>query len=137
VPNSDLLYTTSIAATANPGPMMATRTWDDGNRLKKISTVRAGVTEGSHEWVYDAVGRREKAILTDADQWTYGYNERNEVISGVKESPGAVPRPGYALAYTFDAIGNRLTATTNGQTSVYTSNALNQYEQGMDKANHS
>ena len=45
-----------------------------------------------------------------------------------KSLPPNTPVPGWSHAYSFDEIGNRKTATTNGRVSIYTPNPLNQID---------
>ena len=87
-------------------------------------------------YVVDELGRRTSARREDGSTWIYGYNDRSEVTSGSKHLPGS-PSPlasGQQFNYTFDDIGNRLTALSGGDASganqrqtSYTTNALNQY----------
>ena len=58
-----------------------------------------------------------------AHLFTQQDNARGEVTGGTH------PKPGRNFAYSYDAIGNREWAQSNGQTSAYTANALNQVVQ--------
>jgi len=49
------------------------------------------------------------------------------VTSGQKFNASDAALPGHDFAWTYDDIGNRKTAVTNGQTATYTSTSLNQY----------
>jgi RHS repeat-associated protein len=124
--NSDLLATTT-STQGGSELLNVTRTWDDANRLKKLTTTRGATTVASYEWTYDTMGRRTQAILADNSFWDYGYNQRNEVVSGTKKVEGGTPLGGYSFGYDFDAIGNRLSTTTNGRAASYTANSVNQY----------
>ena len=74
------------------------------------------------------MNRGKKITREDGTRWAYGYNDKGEVTSGLREkaaSPNTAV-PGWNHAYTFDEIGNRLTTTTNSRVSTYTPNNLNQ-----------
>jgi RHS repeat-associated protein len=78
---------------------------------------------------FDAMNRRQKVTWADGSWWDYGYDGRGEVTSGSRKWSGGGTVAGQQYGYTFDNIGNRLTATVNGRTSTYTPNSLNQYTQ--------
>ncbi|MGB0155106.1 MAG: RHS repeat domain-containing protein [Verrucomicrobiales bacterium] len=79
-------------------------------------------------YTVDSIGRRSSvaqggsAVTVPGQTITWGYNDRDEVISADHSADNAQDR-----AYDFDGIGNRLTATENGVTTTYGSNGLNQY----------
>ena len=54
----------------------------------------------------------------------YGYNDRNELVSGTKDT-AATNLTEYA--YQYDDIGNRIISLDLGTNRTYTANALNQY----------
>jgi RHS repeat-associated protein len=127
LPGSNLLET---ATTMHGGVerLKAVRGWDGANRLQSVTTTRGAATVAAYEWSYDAVGRRHRTLLADNSYWDYGYNERNEVTSGIKKLPGGSPQSGYSFGYVFDPIGNRRSTTTNGRpVASYSTTALNQY----------
>lgn len=112
--------------------LVGTRTPDAEGRLDKISWSIGNANVLSHDYTLDSRGRREKAEREDGTHWDYGYNDRGEVTSASHERSDNTPLPGRGFGYTFDAIGNRTTATvaphSNGvQATTYTPNALNQY----------
>ncbi len=84
---------------------------------------------------YDAGGRRQVIPRKDGAKWTYGYNARGEVTSGVKSfAGGSEPIPGHQFGYVYDGIGNRESTEVGGDQSGadlesvdYTPNLLNQY----------
>ena len=87
-------------------------------------------------YVVDELGCRTSARREDGSAWIYGYNDRSEVTSGSKHLPGtSTPlAAGQQFNYTYDDIGNRLTALSGGNASganqrqtSYTVNDLNQY----------
>ena len=108
--------------------MIITRAYDSANRLDGITNeLPGGPVFSSHDYTYDAAGRRSIADLADNTRWNYGYNDRGEVTSAIHESEESEPIPGREFAFAFDPIGNRTAATTNGRQASYTPNAVNQY----------
>jgi len=88
-------------------------------------------------YVVDELGRRTSARREDGSTWTYGYNDRSEVTAGSKRLAGMTITEfaaGQKFNYSYDDIGNRLTAFSGGndtgadqRETSYTTNALNQY----------
>lgn len=93
--------------------MTTTRTFDRLNRLASITNVLTGATV-SHAYDYNAANQRTKATLADGSYWSYGYDALGQVINSTKYQPNATAILGHAFGWTFDDIGNRLTAATKG-----------------------
>ena len=79
------------------------------------------------DYVSDAIGRRTEiarsgACMTESRSDTYGYNDRNELISFRR---GAESEEEYA--YQYADIGNRLLSLDLSTNRTYIANALNQY----------
>lgn len=86
-------------------------------------------------YINDALGRRTSMSRSGStfavpDVITYGYNDRNEIISALSNV-----NESYNYNYDFDPIGNRQTATITGNSWGYTSNNLNQYTMVMSRNN--
>ncbi|GEM_PF-2398768 len=109
------------------GVQTVDRDWDNLNRLTQIETDNGTVTLSSHAYEYNNANQRTKATLDGGNYWEYDYDDLGQVISGVKKNSGGTALNGYTFGYTFDDIGNRKTATENGNTTDYTPNLLNQY----------
>lgn len=82
---------------------------------------------GSVIYTDDAAGRRSEmtksgTMMAQDDRVFYAYNHHSEVTNAVAEVDTA-----YAYDFSFDEIGNRLTATERGSNTVYAANSLNQY----------
>ncbi len=109
--------------------LATTRSYDTSDRLDGVTNTYGGSqtqTFGVSE--FDDMNRRKKITREDGTRWNYGYNDKGEVTSGIREktaSPNTAV-PGWNYGYTFDEIGNRHTTTTNSRTSTYTPNNLNQ-----------
>ena len=71
--------------------------------------------------LHTAINRAGSAFVTP-DTISYSYNSSSEVIGAVSNQNSA-----YNYVYSFDPIGNRLTANLAGTSYNYTTNMLNQY----------
>jgi RHS repeat-associated protein len=107
-----------------------TRNHDVSDRLHGVTNSYGSQSQTFGVTEFDAMDRRKKIEREDGTRWNYGYNPKGETTSGIREKTIApqTPIPGWNHGYTFDEIGNRNTATTNGRVSTYIPNALNQYE---------
>jgi RHS repeat-associated protein len=110
-----------------------TREPDGLGRLKKAGSWRSSggflSPLGSHDYGYDAQGRRETAALADGSAWDYGYGDAYGQVTSAAKSAGGTPLPGHQFGYSFDDIGNRIQTTVSGRAAHYLPNALNQYEE--------
>jgi RHS repeat-associated protein len=111
--------------------LTTTKTYDALNRLAAISNQpsAAGAAALSYAYRYDSANQRTRATREDNAYWSYGYDALGQVTSGKKFQAGGTPVSGHDFAWTYDDIGNRKTATANAQTTTYTPNTLNQYQQ--------
>lgn len=109
--------------------MTAIKGYDSLDRLESISHASSAAGTHSYTYGYNSRGQRETATQESGQYWLYGYNDRGEVTGGSKKLSGGTSLDGYQYGYTFDSIGNRLTAVANGRTSVYTPNAVNEYSE--------
>lgn len=121
---------------SNPSISSTTRTFEFGERLQTIRNNLGTVPVASHNYLYDTMGRRQRAILEDSSWWTYGYDDRDQVVSGKRSWSDFSPVPGQQFEYAFDNIGNRTSSKAGGdasglpvnlRTSSYSANNLNQY----------
>ena len=128
LPNSDAIQTLTFKS-GSTTRLTTTRSYDASNRLDGVSNAYGSAqvqTFGVSE--FDAMNRRKKITREDNTRWNYGYNDKGEVTSGIREKTAApnTAVPGWNHGYSFDEIGNRLGTTTNGRASTYTPNNLNQ-----------
>jgi RHS repeat-associated protein len=124
--NSSLVNTLTMKR-ASTTVLTTTKTFDALDRLEGVSSVPATGTASSFGYRYNAAGLRDQITLADNSYWSIGYNDRGEVTSGERKNSADAGYPGQQFGYGFDAIGNRLTATTNSRVSNYSPNSLNQY----------
>jgi len=82
------------------------------------------------EYQYNAANRRVAVIEEDGRQWSYDYDSLGQVIQAEKRlTESEEVLPGYAFAYSFDDIGNRIQTVVNERIASYSSDALNRYIQ--------
>jgi RHS repeat-associated protein len=126
--NSDALETVIFKSGATTR-LTTTRSNDTSDRLNGVTNSYDSQSQSFGVSEFDEMNRRKKITREDGTRWNYGYNPKGEVESGIREKTVSphTPVPGWNHAYTFDQIGNRNTATTNGRLSTYTPNDLNQY----------
>ena len=109
--------------------------YDQFNRLQTVSTRAGGSVVSGRQYEYDNQSRRTRSHLPDGRQWQYIYNARDEIITATKHFPATSEnQSGRNFAYSYDNIGNRLTADSGGdclggsmRTTTYTADDLNQY----------
>ena len=84
--------------------------------------------------LYDALHRRKIVKSQDSTTWEYTYNDRSELLTGVRKLPTAQPLAGQQYAYTYDNLGNTTQKQTGGDSAganlrsqTSSPNSLNQY----------
>jgi RHS repeat-associated protein len=83
----------------------------NGNRTNNGSTPTTGnqlSTDGTWNYVYDANGNvTSKTIASTGEQWTYTYDQRNELLTAnhKQTTNGAID---LTATYKYDALGNRI-----------------------------
>jgi len=108
-----------------------TYTYDSAGQLLELDNHVADTSVLSFfHYTYDTRGRRT-AMETHYGTWTYTYDDIGQLTHAVLASTDPAI-PSQDLAYTYDALGNRLRTVENGVTKNYTVNALNQYTQVGD-----
>jgi hypothetical protein len=85
-------------------------------RLRGIETKNgANVVLSRHVTQLDGAGRRTKATRENGQRWDYQYDEIGQVEDAKKKFPGSGGTiPGHDFQYTYDGIGNRLSAVEGG-----------------------
>ena len=130
--NSDLLSQTT---NSSGGPVLTTtRTWDYGSRLRSIANTTNGVAVASYAYTYDGLGRPTQSTLADGSWWNYGYDDRDEVVSGKRFWSDFSAVAGQQFEYGFDNIGNRTVCKEGGdrdglnlRSEGYGCDSVNQY----------
>ena len=107
-------------------PNGVTSSWSYEDKRNLLTQVQNG-SVSDFGYTNNAIGNRTAmsragSAFTVPDTISYSYNSRSEVIGAVSNQNSA-----YNYAYSFDPIGNRLTANLAGTSYNYTTNMLNQY----------
>jgi len=103
-------------------------TWDydaNGQVLHLVNHAPGGSVNSRFDYTYDAIGRCITMATLDG-AWTYTYDPDSRLTHAVFTSTNLVI-PSQDLAYSYDAMGNRVGTVLNGTTAAYTTNALDQY----------
>ncbi len=107
--------------------LVTTKNYDRLNRLRSTASAPTSGTAISTAYTYDAANQRTRGTREDNSYWSFAYDSLGQVTAGKKLLSGGVAALGQDYAWTYDDIGNRRTATTNGSSSNYAANDLNQY----------
>lgn len=135
-PESGLIATLTQQRAGAP-VLTTTRTYDHLSRLAGISTASAPSSTSTLNlnYTYNAANQRTRLTREDGTYWRYEYDALGQVTTGQKHRADTTAALAPVFGYTFDDIGNRLTAesglpeTTHPKLETYTPNLLNQYEQ--------
>jgi len=108
---------------------VTTHVIDKIGRLQSTTTTAAvgGAVLAKSAYDYNAANLRTRQTLADGTYWSYSYDGLGQLTFGGRNAADGTPLPGEQFGYGFDAIGNRLSTTTNGRAATYTPNNLNQY----------
>ncbi len=126
----DLPYTVKGVSAYNAGQLKFStyKEFDKLNRLKEFSVLDASNEILQKEsYLFNDLNQREKLTLKDGSSWLYSYDEKGNLVSAVKKDADGNAVPEYNFSYSFDAMGNRLTANEGAVSTSYTANSLNQY----------
>jgi RHS repeat-associated protein len=93
----------------------------DGNVLSIVNLAPNGSTRSSYVYTYDNQNL-PITMTTAAGTFTYAYDADGQLIS--VQEPG-----GQTITYEYDAAGNRVAVVSNGTTTQYAANDLNEYTQ--------
>ena len=97
----------------------------DGNVLSLINYGTRGSINSSFIYTYNDLGLETTETTLDGT-WTYGYDADGQLIQAAFASTNSsVPNEDMVLNY--DSMGNRTSTVTNGVTTVYTTNNMNEY----------
>ena len=90
-----------------------------------------GATTRTYTYVYNDKDQRTKLTLADGSYWEYTYDDKGQVISGVKKDSNGNAIAGQYFGYEYDGIGNRKWEKRGlAEMKIdYTSNNVNQYTQ--------
>lgn len=107
-------------------PNGVTTTWSYEQNRNLITQVQNG-TISTFIYTNDAIGNRVSVSRSGSafalpDTLNYTYNSRSELTAAISNNNSA-----YNYVFSFDLLGNRITASLNGENYNYITNTLNQY----------
>lgn len=122
--------TDTLSYTYRPGGQLSLSGWTNGQNVamsnqsyeydqyKRLTGIKLNnVNEVSY--TLNAKDQRTAATYANAGLWNFTYDDKGQVTGANGSSK--------SYAYSYDGIGNRLTASENSTVTNYTSNLLNQY----------
>lgn len=134
----------TIQVTAVPNSGYQFDKWSDNltSATRTVTGVQADITLTAYFIVSGSVSgtllsqsfelsdlnRRDSVTYGDGTTWSYTYDTLGNLDSATKDH-GTDPSGDLNFNYSFDTIGNRLTASEAGVSKTYSSNKLNQYDE--------
>ncbi len=97
----------------------------DGNVLHLVNYAPGGSVNSRFDYSYNALGLETSEATLDG-AWTYTYDADGQLVHAVFASTNP-DVPSQDLAYSYDAMGNRITTVINGVNTTYTTNNVNEY----------
>jgi len=98
--------------------------YDALNRLTDITQHRAGSVISSYTYTLGSVGNRLSVVEDDGSSIQWAYDDAHQLLEETRYDPtGALITQ---TAFTYDPVGNCLTETVDGQTTLFTYNVLDQ-----------
>ncbi len=97
----------------------------DGNVLQLVNYAPGGAVNSQFSYSYNALGLETTETTLDGT-WSYSYDADGQLDQAVFASTNPSV-PSQNLAYSYDAMGNRITTVINGVTTAYTTNDMNEY----------
>lgn len=135
VANSSLVQSVTFKQSGTTR-LTSTKAYDNLDRLTSISSQPSALSSQlSYSYTYNAANQRTRGTREDDSYWSYSYDALGQVNSAVKKLASNATVLGFDSAYTYDDIGNRKTATSNGQLSTYAPTLLNTYSSHTVPAN--
>ena len=92
-----------------------------GQLLSIVNKASDDSVNSQYDYTYDNAGRLTHADTPDG-QWEYGYDAIGQLVTAKRPN-------GQLIQYRYDAAGNRVEVITDGQTTSYSTNELNQITQ--------
>jgi RHS repeat-associated protein len=101
-----------------------------GQLLHLINCQPDGTVLSCFDYTYDSRGLMTSMATVDGS-WAYTYDDIGELTHAVFTSTNPLVQ-NQDLAYSYDAMGNRIQTVENGVVTAYTTNNMNQYTQVGD-----
>lgn len=107
-----------------PNGVTASSTYDLRDRLTALTYRKSQQTLASYTYTLDAAGRRTQVLEADGSTTYWGYDAANRLQQEIQRTGQGIIQ--HQASYQYDAMGNRLSQTVNGQTTSYSYNTLDQ-----------
>jgi RHS repeat-associated protein len=106
----------------------ASQTWDAADRLTHLANMPPiGTSTSTFDYAYDKADNRTRVAEASANRVTWTYDASYQLLSE-RRSGGS----GYAITYSYDAAGNRLTMLQSGVRTTFTYDPANQLKTFKD-----
>ncbi|MDF1752344.1 MAG: hypothetical protein P1U89_06205 [Verrucomicrobiales bacterium] len=115
-PNSSLVKTINHAQNS-VNRLTETRVYDNLNRLRSITNLSSAASDAvvkSFTYSYNSANQRTAVDREDNTRWEYGYDALGHVTSAVKKLADNASLAGHQFGYSYDTLGNRISATFGG-----------------------
>jgi len=104
--------------------------YDHADRLQRMANLGpGGSTLSSFDYAYDGVGNRLRVIESSGDRVTLSYSSSYKITRELRSGVNS-----YAITYTYDNTGNRLTMRNGGVPTTYIYDAANQLTWSQDQS---
>lgn len=98
--------------------------YDTINRLTSLKQTLGSQTLASYTYTLDPAGNRTKVVNADGSSVSWTYDDAYRLTGETDQDPNGTTT--FQASYSYDGVGNRTSATFNGQTTNYTYNNLDQ-----------
>jgi len=98
----------------NTNKLTSVRTYDNFNRLSRITNTLAADTPVNFAYAYNSANQRTGFTNADSSRWAFAYDTLGQVTSGKRYWSDGTNVAGQQFEYLFDDIGNRLSAGSGG-----------------------
>jgi len=110
----------------------ASYAYDDADRLLRLANLgTAGATLSSFRYTYDGVGNRTRVVEANGDRVTWSYDNTYQLTREWRSGTNS-----YAITYTYDPVGNRLTKHDATVPTTYAYDAANQVKRVQDSTGY-
>ncbi len=107
-----------------PNGITASYGYDTLNRLTSLKQTLGSQTLASYTYTLDPAGNRTKVVNADGSSVSWTYDDAYRLTGETDQDAAGTPT--FQASYSYDGVGNRTSATINGQTTNYTYNSLDQ-----------
>jgi RHS repeat-associated protein len=106
----------------------ASYSYDQADRLTRlVNLFPNGTTLSSFQYRLDPTGTRTRVVEATGDVVSWGYDNAYQLTKELRSGANA-----YAITYTYDGAGNRLTMRNSGAPTTYTYDAANELSWQQD-----